>query len=108
MALVTVNWPASLLSPGSFLPPNLPGVNRGLSPLTPNANNQSVVDTSVFPLAMLLAAGFSVAPGIGITSARPTSALSPGLMFFDQSLGYPVYVKSLGPTVWVNGAGTVV
>jgi hypothetical protein len=29
-----------------------------------------------------------------------------GQPFFDATLGYLVNVKSLNPTVWVNGAGT--
>ena len=46
--------------------------------------------------------------GNGATTARPASNLYVGLMFFDTTLGYPVFIKSLNPTVWVNGAGSVV
>ena len=44
----------------------------------------------------------------GLTAARPTTGLYVGQQFFDATLGYPVFVKSLNPTVWVNGAGGVV
>lgn len=43
----------------------------------------------------------------GPTAERPTSGLWIGRRFFDTTLGKPVYVKSLGPTVWVDGAGVV-
>lgn len=50
----------------------------------------------------------------GNTAARPIhnpargSTLYVGQQYFDTTLGYPVYVSSLNPTVWVNGAGAVV
>lgn len=44
----------------------------------------------------------------GTTANRPTKFLWIGRNYFDTTLGYPVYVKSVGPVVWVNGAGTVV
>jgi hypothetical protein len=44
----------------------------------------------------------------GTTAQRPTSFLWIGRSYFDTTKGYPVYVKSVGPVVWVNGAGTVV
>lgn len=48
----------------------------------------------------------------GPTTARPVStAANPlyiGQDFFDTTLGLKVTVKSLNPTVWVNGAGGVV
>ena len=44
----------------------------------------------------------------GTTAQRPTTKLYIGLQFFDTTLGLPVFVKSLNPTVWVNGAGAVV
>jgi hypothetical protein len=42
----------------------------------------------------------------GPTTSRPTTNLYVGQPFFDATLGYLVNVKSLNPTVWVNGAGT--
>lgn len=48
----------------------------------------------------------------GPTANRPVgSAQQPlyiGQDFFDTTLGLKVTVKSLNPTVWVNGAGTPV
>lgn len=48
----------------------------------------------------------------GTTANRPvnssTTPLYIGQPYFDQTLGYMVWVKSLNPTVWVNGAGTAV
>lgn len=43
----------------------------------------------------------------GITAQRPTSVLWIGRRYFDSTLGKPVYVKSVRPTVWVDGVGTV-
>lgn len=43
----------------------------------------------------------------GVTADRPTSNLYVGRRFFDTTLGKPIYVKSLSPTVWVDGVGTV-
>lgn len=46
----------------------------------------------------------------GSTTDRPVaSARRPlyiGQGYFDTTLGYPVYVQSLNPTVWVDGSGT--
>jgi hypothetical protein len=47
----------------------------------------------------------------GTTAQRPTSAVSPrwiGLCFFDTTLGKPVFLKSIGPDVWVDASGAVV
>lgn len=45
----------------------------------------------------------------GTTAQRPTADLYVGLMFFDTTLGLPVYVKTVAtPAVWVNAAGAVV
>lgn len=43
----------------------------------------------------------------GTTAQRPTSFLWIGRRYFDSTLGKPVYVKSVGPVVWVDGVGTV-
>ncbi len=45
----------------------------------------------------------------GSTTARPTTNLWIGQIYFDTTLGYPVFVQSLGPpAVWVNASGSVV
>lgn len=44
----------------------------------------------------------------GTTANRPTTFLWPGRFFFDETLGIPIWVQSVRPTVWVNAAGVVV
>jgi hypothetical protein len=44
----------------------------------------------------------------GTTADRPTSLLWLGRVYFDTTLGYPVWVQSVRPTVWVDAAGTPV
>lgn len=47
----------------------------------------------------------------GPTASRPTSSLPGrfiGMPFMDMTLGIPVWLKSVNPDVWVNGAGTTV
>ena len=43
----------------------------------------------------------------GVTADRPTAVLWIGRRFFDTTLNKPVYVRSIRPTVWVDGVGTV-
>jgi hypothetical protein len=43
--------------------------------------------------------------GHGITSDRPVTNLRIGRRWFDDTLGYPIYLKSVNPVVWVDGAG---
>ena len=43
----------------------------------------------------------------GVTADRPTSLLWIGRRFFDTTIGKPVYLLSINPSVWVDGAGTV-
>jgi hypothetical protein len=48
----------------------------------------------------------------GATSARPVSSaavpLYIGQNYFDATLGKPVWIKSLNPTVWVDATGAPV
>jgi hypothetical protein len=50
----------------------------------------------------------------GVTSARPNSGVYVGLSYFDTTLGYPVFAKSVVSSanaqvvVWVNASGGVV
>lgn len=51
----------------------------------------------------------------GTTAQRPTSTsniaqtfMYVGRSYFDTTLGKPIFVKSLNPTVWVDGSGAVV
>lgn len=43
----------------------------------------------------------------GTTAQRPTKGLSPGDRYMDLTLGYPIFVRSVNPIVWVDGGGTV-
>lgn len=44
----------------------------------------------------------------GTTAHRPTTLLWVGRTYFDTTLGIPIWLKSVGPTVWVNSAGAPV
>lgn len=44
----------------------------------------------------------------GTTASRPTNLLWIGRQYFDTDLGYPVWVQSVRPTVWVDAAGNPV
>ena len=44
----------------------------------------------------------------GTTAQRPTRLLWIGQQYYDTTLGYPVWVHSVGPVVWHNGAGVAV
>lgn len=41
----------------------------------------------------------------GTTAQRPTAFLFVGRVFFDTTLGYPVWLRSIGPVVWVDATG---
>ena len=44
----------------------------------------------------------------GTTAQRPTRYLWVGRMYFDTTIGLPIWVQSLGPTVWIDAAGNPV
>lgn len=44
----------------------------------------------------------------GATADRPTSVLWLGRRYFDTTLGIPVWVQSVKPTVWVDATGSPV
>lgn len=45
----------------------------------------------------------------GPTTNRPTSGLYVGQRFYDSTLGYPVWVHQISPSIiWHNGAGAAV
>jgi hypothetical protein len=44
----------------------------------------------------------------GATADRPVSVLWIGRRFFDTTLGIPIWIKSVRPTVWVDATGAVV
>lgn len=41
----------------------------------------------------------------GTTAQRPTAALYIGQRYYDTTLGKPIWVQSLGPTVWADATG---
>jgi hypothetical protein len=49
--------------------------------------------------------GFIAQPMYGITAERPAINLHVGQMFFDTTLGIPIWWDS---TDWVNSSGTIV
>ena len=46
--------------------------------------------------------------GSGTTATRPTRMLWIGRQHFDTTLGKPIWIKSVGPAVWVDATGTSV
>lgn len=45
----------------------------------------------------------------GTTAQRPTKNLWIGLPYYDTTLGYPVFVHQISPSIiWHNGAGAAV
>lgn len=44
----------------------------------------------------------------GTTANRPTDGLWIGRIYYDTTLGFPVWVNSVGPVVWHDAAGNVV
>lgn len=51
----------------------------------------------------------TAASSSGPTTMRPTSSLFIGQPWYDTTLGYPVWVHSIGPPiVWHNAAGAAV
>jgi hypothetical protein len=82
----------------------------GLTPAptqTPVDNGKQIALTwkSWFELLQTIVAGNTQS---GVTAGRPVKNLMIGQQYFDTTLGYPVYLKTTSPSVWVNGAGTVV
>jgi len=44
----------------------------------------------------------------GTTAQRPTAGLWVGRRYFDTTLGKPIWVQSLSPTVWCDATGAAV
>ncbi len=44
----------------------------------------------------------------GTTANRPVDGLWIGRVYFDETLGLPVWVKSVNPSVWVDATGATV
>lgn len=43
----------------------------------------------------------------GVTADRPDVLLWIGRFYFDTTINKPIWLKSINPSVWVDGAGTV-
>ena len=43
----------------------------------------------------------------GPTAERPNKVLWIGRFYFDTTINKPIWLKSINPSVWVDGAGTV-
>ncbi len=41
----------------------------------------------------------------GTTAQRPTEGLYIGRVYFDTTLGYPIWLQSIGPVVWCDATG---
>lgn len=60
--------------------------------------------------ATFFSAAFSILDALtmsGPTASRPVKFLWIGRNYFDVTLGKPVWLRSVGPNVWVDGVGTV-
>lgn len=44
----------------------------------------------------------------GITADRPDKLLWVGRFYFDITIGKPIWLRSVGPNVWVDATGGVV
>lgn len=60
--------------------------------------------TADIPLGLLQQFVFSGAASSGPTANRPAGSFI-GQGYFDTTLGFMVWISSLGPTQWVNAAG---
>jgi hypothetical protein len=50
----------------------------------------------------------SSAQSSGTTADRPVKLLWVGRFYMDETLGKPIWVKSVNPAVWVDATGAVV
>jgi hypothetical protein len=85
----------------------VPGAARGTpTMIRGNAQNQVTLDTSVYPIPMLLAAGFTLAILSGPTASRPT-VTNPGMSYLDTELGYTI-TRDNANARWINASGATV
>lgn len=74
----------------------------------PDVDTDGNLERSYTTFFTLLARGIVGRSQYGPTAERPTKLVEPGLPFFDTTLGYAIWVKSVNPIVWVNATGGVV
>lgn len=79
------------------------------TPLVPDSLNQVSVDAAELQLGPLLALGFTVvvAPAAGTTAQRPQIDTQVGQIYFDTTLGCPVW-RNAGNDGWVDAIGEAV
>lgn len=78
---------------------------------TDNCTGVVTGQTADIPLSVL--AAFILGAGgaslvSGSTSSRPSPPSFIGQVYFDTTLGFPVWAKQLLPTIWVDAAGVQV
>ncbi len=83
-------------------------INAGKAVVAPETGMVTLDWASFF--ASLQNTAFNVSRS-GPTASRPTNTVDGrfiGMPYFDTTLGLTVYLKSVAPDVWVNGAGVAV
>lgn len=74
-----------------------------------SADSNGQVNIPADKASDLLKQGWTIVSATtGATASRPTTGLFAGYVHLDTTLGKPVFVKSLNPTVWVDATGSVV
>ena len=69
---------------------------------------RQVVDNSLGEQIWDQVVGMSFSSTFGTSAQRPTANLFVGKMYFDTTLGQPIWCSSISPIVWVNSAGVSV
>lgn len=87
----------------------LPG--GGANPIVDMAGDRPHNDTDWIAFFSVLQMVAFASTRSGTTAQRPTSATHGrwiGMPYFDNSLGKPIWLKSINTDVWVDGTGTPV
>lgn len=104
MSLVRINLPPGITS---LVPRQGEGSSVGAAtspPLVADQYGQSTFDTASVSELDLLDAGCTFPVSLyGTTANRPTIGLYPGQMFFDTTLGRPIWRSAFN---WVDSTGT--
>lgn len=83
--------------------------SRSLYPIGPVQDKDGNVSPAYQQVFTLWGSFVTAGRQAGATADRPTSGLWVGRQWFDTTLGYPVWVKQVNPTVvWVNASGIAV
>lgn len=78
--------------------------------LGPTDTATGVVSGQTADIPLSLIASFALGSGgtSGPTGSRPNPATFIGQLYFDTTLGQPVFASQLSPSLWVNAAGVTV